>query len=271
MRLSFHSVGKLCSTVRFRRRIAHLDLSEVTFFTPFALVYLGMLLRHYNRLGIRFIVRFPLDPSAREYINRQQFWKRFNFNENAVRRESLRFPTATSLNDILDIQCSDYAGEEIGDRVKEMLIESRCDVSPTKVGLMISELVDNFTQHSNRSLAALAIQYYPRARSVTIAIGDCGIGIRASLCENPRHAWLADYPHHIAIQQALTPGVSRKMAGGIGFTDVLDGVADLRGVLRIATGDAYIVVRRGLRATYGYMNYHLPGVQLELVLPTERS
>jgi hypothetical protein len=271
MRLTFYSVGRLCSTLRIRRNAGYLDLSDVEFFTPFALVYLGMLLRHYESQGYGFNPRLPAHPEAREYLSRQNFWKRFKFSEETIRRERLRFPTSTSLNDILDIESSDYAGEEIGDRVKEMLIENGSAVSPTTVGSMVSELVDNFSQHSDRTLAALAVQYYPRLKRVRIAIGDCGIGIRASLIQNPEHSWLENYPHHVAIKHALTPGVSRKRQGGIGFTDVLDGIEELNGVLRISSGDAYITMRRRSRATYGPMRFNLPGVQLELVLPTRRS
>lgn len=182
-------------------------------------------------------------------------------------REKLhRFITRTSLNDIVDVEKHDNIADEICFQVKEILIATGSRLSPSTIALMISELVDNFAQHSKRNLAALALQYYPQPGNLMIAVGDCGVGIRSSLASNRKYAWLKKEPNYIAALEALKPGVSRKPQGGTGFTDVLDGVADLGGELRLATGDEYISVEKG-EANYGAMNFDLPGVQLEISLP----
>jgi hypothetical protein len=162
MNLSFYTIGRFCSQIRLTKPVSEIDLSAITFFSPFALVYLGMYLRHHNSLGYRFIVRPPEAEAAREYLARQQFWERFNFGEDTVKRESLhRFTTSTSLNDIIDIESDFNVGDEVGDKVRNILISNGLYLSPSKVGLMVGELVDNFAQHSGRNLAALALQYYP--------------------------------------------------------------------------------------------------------------
>lgn len=182
-------------------------------------------------------------------------------------REKLhRFITRTSLNDIVDVEKHDNIADEIAFQVKDILIATGSRLSPGTIALMISELVDNFAQHSKRNFAALALQYYPQPGTLMIAVGDCGVGIRSSLASNRKYAWLKDKPHYIAALEALKPGVSRKAQGGTGFTDVRDGVADLGGELRLATGDEYISVEKG-DASYGAMNFDLPGVQLEISLP----
>lgn len=267
MTLHFYNIGKLCSGIDLSQQKSIIDLSQVTFFSPFALIYLGMYLRLFNSLGHRFTVYLPTALAAREYLARQQFWDRFNFDPESATRERLRrFITSTSLNDIVDLEKHDYVADDICTQVKNILVATGCDISPSTVALMISELVDNFAQHSRKNLAALTLQYYPRIGSLRIAVGDCGIGIRKSLSSNRKYAWLAKMPHYRAALEALKPGVSRKAQGGTGFTDVLDGIADLGGQLRLATGDEYIMVRSG-KATYGPMNFNLPGVQLELFLP----
>jgi anti-sigma regulatory factor (Ser/Thr protein kinase) len=106
-----------------------------------------------------------------------------------VRRESLhRFTTSTSLNDIVDIESGHHIGDDVGDQVRNVLISNGLYRSPSQVGLMVGELADNFAQHSHRNLGALALQYYPRLGALRIAVADCGIGIRASLSENPKHS-----------------------------------------------------------------------------------
>jgi hypothetical protein len=182
-----------------------------------------------------------------------------------------RFTTSTSLNDIVDIEKLNYIGDDIGQKVRQVLISSDCYVSPDTVSLMVSEVVDNFAQHSGKNLAALALQYYPRLGVLKIGIADCGIGIKASLCENPDHSWLDSEPHHVCALEALKLGVSRKPPGqgGVGFVDVLDGIDELGGVLRLATGDEYITVRKK-QALWGQMKYDMPGVQIELSFPAGR-
>jgi hypothetical protein len=102
MELSFWTVDKFCDDVD--SSVAHpvVNLSQVTFFRPFAPVYLGMFLRHHNALGKSFQVTTPIDPRARTYIARQNFWQRFNFNPEVIEGERLyRFTTQTSLNEFL--------------------------------------------------------------------------------------------------------------------------------------------------------------------------
>lgn len=272
MNLNFYNIGKFCAGIRLNEREdSRIDLSSVSFFSPFALVYLGMYLRHHNSLGCRFIVQAPGEPAPRDYLATQQFWERFNFDEKTIKQEGLRrFTTSTSLNDIVDIENHAYIGDDIGEQVKRVLISNGYYGPVKQIALAVSELVDNFAQHSQRNLAALALQYFPRRGSMSLAIADCGVGIRASVSDNPKYRWLEKEPHHTAALEALKPGVSRKPEGGIGFVDVLDGVEEFGGQLRLATGDEYIIVRKR-RATYGPMHHNLPGVQIELLIPAGKK
>lgn len=265
--IDFRTVARFCAATDMSAHQPLINLSDVTFFTPFGLLYLGMFLRYYTSQGKGFLVNLPSNSKAREYLARQNFWERFNFDPQTINREALRrLTTSTSLNDIVDIECNDYIADDICERLRAVLIACDYPLSPDTVGLIVSELVDNFAQHSEKTLAALALQYYPKRRCLRVAIADCGIGIRNSLASNPKFKWVANEPHHVAVMEALKAGVSRKREGGMGFIDVLNGVNDLGGRLSLATGSNYVIVRQG-NAIIGDMGFTLPGVQIELFLP----
>ena len=59
MNLTFWNIGQRCAAVRLADEEPVIDLFDVTFITPFALIYLGMFLRHCNAHGKTFSVRAP--------------------------------------------------------------------------------------------------------------------------------------------------------------------------------------------------------------------
>lgn len=112
------------------------------------------------------------------------------------------------------------------------------------------------------------MQWYPRLGTVRLAIGDCGIGIRKSLSSSSRYAYLSNNPHYEAAWKAFGPGVSRSREGGFGLTTVMDNVGELGGTLVLATGDGYVRTSRARVSRYGSMRFELPGVQIEVRIPT---
>jgi hypothetical protein len=261
------------------RRLAHvnldaprplIDLSDATFFEPFALVYLGMYLRHFNSLGKAFDIDVPRAAAARDYLAQVNFWERFNFNPNIIKQENLRrFSSTTSFRDILDIERTNTVAEEIAENVQDIIRRNRIKIDADLMAVIVSELVDNFAQHSQRLLATCAMQYYPAIGRVVFAIGDCGIGIRESLASNPQYAFLADRPHREAAALAFDSSVSRKIEGGTGLTEVADAVMAEKGRLLLSTGDGYVKISNK-RKEIGRMAFNLPGVQIEVSL-YERS
>jgi hypothetical protein len=269
MNLTCSNIAHLCSQVDLTSDRPVIDLSQITFFEPFALIYLGMFLRHHNSHGRAFNLTAPASPQAREYMARQNFWARFNFTPEEIKKENLRrFTTSTSLNDIIDIEQRPYIAEDVGDAVLKLLVRNGVRVRAGIVAEMAAELVDNFAQHADRPLAACLVQYYPRSRRVAFAICDCGIGIRASLSSNPKYAHLAGLPHREAAMRAFEPLVSRKAEGGMGLTEVKESTLCLGGRVFLATGDAYVTIESA-NASVGRMGYELPGVQIELSFSQE--
>lgn len=264
MELSFVTVDNVCAAAISADEEPSIDLSRVTFFRPFALVYLGMFLRYHNSCGRNCCVVPPNNLLARNYLARQQFWERFNFSADVIEMENLRrFTTSTSLNDIVDIEKRDYIAEDIADGVKRVLRTNHVRVNSAEIAGLVCELVDNFSRHSERELAAFHMQYYPNRRQIALAFGDCGIGIRESLASNPTYAHLASRPHSEAALKAFEPLVSRASEGGTGLTEVKDGVMSLNGNMVFSTGNGYVRINNA-EIQYGEMMYDLPGVQIGL-------
>lgn len=267
MELNFFNVDQLCNSAKLIDDRLQVDLSRVSFFRPFALVYLGMFLRHHSSCGTSCILIHPNSPVPRNYLARQNFWERFNFHPDVIKEENLRrFTTSTSLNNIVDIEKREYVAEDIADAVKGILRKNSVRVNIAEIEVVVCELVENFARHSERTLAAFHMQYYPTRNHLVLAIGDCGVGIRASLATNPKYKTLLKRPHCEAALKSFEPLITRLPEGGTGLTDVKDVVTRLNGMMKLATGDGYVTITdKGVH--YGQMAYDLPGVQMELLFP----
>jgi hypothetical protein len=269
MNLTVENVAELCAHVRVADERPLIDLSDVSFFEPFALIYLGMFLRHFNARGKSFRVRPPVSSAAKGYLARQNFWQRFNFDPATIKQSVLRrFDSSTSLNDIVDVERRLGIEEEIAHRVREIVAHSRARLDLELLEETVAELVDNFRRHSRGPLAALATQWYPRIGELNIAVGDCGVGIRTSLSSNARYASLRKLPHYDAIRKAVQPGVSRTHEAGFGLSTVLDNVESTRGRIFLASGNGYVRKYGKSVARYGTMPFDLSGVQINIVIPT---
>lgn len=267
MELSFFNIDQLCNSTELTDDKLLIDLSRVAFVRPFALVYLGMFMRYHNSCGKGCVLIPPNSPIVRNYLARQNFWERFNFHPDTIKAENLRrFTTSTSLNDIIDIEKRTYIAEDIADAAKRLLRTNSVRVNTAEIEVIVCELVDNFARHSERTLAAFHMQYYPNRKHVVIAIGDCGIGIRASLATNPKYKSLMSYPHYEVALKSFEPLITRLPEGGTGLTDVKDGVIRLNGRMILSTGDGYVIMT-DTDIKYGQMAYDLPGVQIELMFP----
>ena len=56
MNLGFFNISQMCAKIDFNRQPTQptvIDLRDVSFIEPFAVFYLGMLLRHFNSNGVR--------------------------------------------------------------------------------------------------------------------------------------------------------------------------------------------------------------------------
>ena len=217
MNLTFTNIAGFCGDIDLAQPQPSVNMGTVTFIEPFALIYLGMFLRYHNRHGLYFRVSLPSSPQVRSYLSNQNFWERFNIATVPDGALVRRFNGSTSFNDIIDIEDGYYVAEDIGLKVFQLLRRNPIGAKARQVEVSISELVDNFSQHSEEQLAACAVQWYPNRERLVFAIGDCGIGIRRSLSKNERFRDVLGKDHREAAIKALEPGVGRRMEGGMGL------------------------------------------------------
>ncbi len=265
--LSFRNVDDLRASVDMNAPQPNIDLSGVTVFEPFALVYLGMFLRHHNSEGKLFSVTHPWDRRALAYLETQNFWNRFNFNPVGTGDTRLRrFTNSTSMNDIVDIERQRWIAEDVAEQVARVLVKNGPRIAVDAITEVASELVDNFDQHARHALAACSLQSYPQGNRVVFAIGDCGIGMRASLSSLQKYEYLSTRPHQQSILMAIEQQVTRKWEGGMGLTQVVETVVALGGRLFLSSGDGYVTVSPSGKFV-GTQAYDLTGVQIELSFP----
>ncbi|MFW6158544.1 MAG: hypothetical protein ACOC8E_04215 [Planctomycetota bacterium] len=270
------NIGGFCSAIDLAAERPTLNLSEIDWIDPFALIYLGMFLRYHNAKGRFFRFVQPEARAVRSYLARMRFYERFNFTDTVIDTEKLfRFEASTSLNDIVDIKKEPDVDERVAERVIDMVRGGGCSLhgDPGTLHVIVTELVNNFSRHSGQTLAAFMPQWFPQKGYLCLALGDCGLGIRRTLQRNPEYAYLAQKSDAAAIVLAFRPLVSCQgpALGGTGLADVRETVADADGLLFIASGRDYAMMDEAGHTRTGPVEHDLPGVQAEVRLPTDRG
>ena len=269
--LSFKTVPLLCSKLDLSGKRIPIDLSSFDFIEPFALIYLGLLMRYFNCRGKVFSLILPEDSKVQEYLSNQNFFERFKFDADTIENNRLlQELTATSLNDIIDIIKTPGIAENISDKVKSLLVSCKFGGDINEICILVAEVVDNFAQHSGETLGVFMVQYFPKLKKLSIAIGDCGIGFRASLCKNRDYAYLEKMPHYRAIAKAFEPLVSCIPGRGMGLSELRDEIIKSRGYLYCSSFDGYVRIDKKGKMYEGKMPFSLPGVKMEFGFPEKR-
>jgi hypothetical protein len=125
------------------------------------------------------------------------------------------------------------------------------------VGLM-GEAADNIFFHNFgrwpfRQFAGgiLMVQKWPKVNTIEVAVGDIGIGIRASLMEIEEYKNL--HTDEEAIRKALETNVTSRpqQRGGNGLPFILRTIqADLRGEMDIRSGNSHLRINGGTRCLF---------------------
>ncbi len=240
-----------------------IDLSEVTWIEQFAIVYLGMFLRHHNSSGKYFYVNMPA-PGVQTYLAGQKFWERFNFSPDIV--DNIKgHRRQTNLGDIIDLTPAQFLAEDVAEQIRELLARMDVVLPVEDVAEAVAELVDNFVQHALKPYGVITAQYYPTRHQLRVALADCGVGIKESLGESNKYPEIASMTHSEAIVKAFEPMVTRKTEGGMGFDYVRDIVTQHKGTLFLSSFDGSVYLDgRGTLYVLPPSPYSLPGVHAEL-------
>ncbi len=267
MNLTYSTVDSFCQRIIPNAKQPFIDMRDINFIEPYALIYLSLYIEWYNERGTYFEIIGPRSTRVKDYLSAQQFWGR---NRIDYKEQKSRFSLTnrTSFNDIIVLANESNTADDVSQNVLDVLSKNsvgrRADVG--LVAEFASELVDNFVQHSEEELAICALQLYPQLGRLDFAIGDSGIGIRSSLTRNPTFAHLRSSSHESAAIKAFEGNVSRRSEGGRGLTDAREYVNELDGQIFLSTGDGWVLWnRKGLAS--GSQAYDLSGVQVEVSIP----
>lgn len=130
------------------------------------------------------------------YMQRANYFSVLGIN---APEDFVRHDTSTRLLPISQIPIDELQAQpgEIATRAKELIL-SHVRLSKSvedNLNLSLGEIIDNVVQHSRASAPGIACaQYYRDAGGpfVEICVADCGIGIPASMAENPDYAGKSD-------------------------------------------------------------------------------
>ncbi len=128
------------------------------------------------------------------YMQRADYYSALGFDmpENFTRHD-----TSTRLLPVSKIPIDELEAEpnRIAGQLKTLIL-SHLKLSESvsdNMDLALGEIIDNVVQHSGASSPGVACaQYYPSDAYIEICVADCGVGIPASMAENPDYAGLSD-------------------------------------------------------------------------------
>lgn len=136
------------------------------------------------------------------------------------------------------------------------------------IEMMFDELMSNVAQHSRSPVGGfIHLQFYPHLRLWRISIADLGISIPTHVQYNPDIAKQVQNDAE-ALAKAVELGVSGnpQKHSGIGLYDVIDATQQLGGVVRIYSGSAMLVHRKGNQTT-ALCSHPYPGTILTIDWP----
>jgi hypothetical protein len=190
---------------------ANLDLANIAFVDAYALTGLACFVASAARDGLPVRVVLPVEPHVRSWLSRMH------------------------LGDVLEAFDVQVEGE-----VVNQLFEA--------TGELGANVVEHAGSPSGGFVAAQRYKAGTPGERIIVAVGDAGIGIRASL--RPRYGDMTD---DAAIRRAVQWHVSRvpEEGRGQGLPGVVDGVRGLGGTIWIRSGVALRRITRGRQTTVG--------------------
>lgn len=247
-----------------------LDLSGLRFVDPYGMVYLCLAARSLSRDFWDIDCVLPESGDVESYLTRMGVFR--SVGECVTLPRSTRTGKPAVENESLIEVCDISKREDVASAIE--LVESRVGAILEKelnysvreiTGFknVVAELCHNILDHSG-DRGVLAAQRYTSKEGrkfAMIAVGDLGMGIRASLAGRyDVSAW----SHGHAIGQAVKKAVSRDAARGLGLTVVRSICDDCDGSLHIRSGDSRVYFRGSRSRVYASAGF--AGTQLSITL-----
>lgn len=229
-----HSVGRAVRHLRpildlSEPTVVCLDLSDVTFISPASLALMVATMRRGRENGTIADASYIVPPSSEpvfNYLHRMDFLKVLFEKEAVTVVEPVTKHEATGLK-----ECEHFASEKGGRDVatalsKALQEEVETDlVAAASLQLCLIELAENVHFHADTPHGGFAAaQTFKNSKEIEVAIVDLGVGIAASLRQNPEHAHEAEddvAAINAAIRPLVTATPKRNSGYGLAFTRFL--------------------------------------------------
>jgi len=193
-----------------------IDFSSMGRIEPFTMVYVAKYIREFNRRN-KDTVFSCMGHQSKDYAANMAFFRAFGLKHgrepNCVDGNDRFVPyTILRVQTIVDEATKEWEAEqEVIERrsahLAEILAQQNSGLLVDALTFSIREIMRNVYEHSKSKSIEYCAQYWPYYSKVEIAIIDNGIGLKASLKNNP-HVQIEN--HSDAIQQALMPAISSK-------------------------------------------------------------
>lgn len=212
-----------------------IDLEEVSFVPPYALVSLACLVAQAHAAGLDVVCLAPKKFEVACYLSRCSLGAvledhGFNNPLPSVRHHSAGGRVLELTRVLPDDGC-----DELATMVFDW-VERETKGRATQLYWALLELGYNVEEHSGTQ-AYFCAQVFPGPRNIQFAFGDWGIGIRRSLA-NGGHEFDSDIE---AIDAAVTTGLTSKTGdGGVGLPNTLKAVRRLDGQFTVRSGRSHL-------------------------------
>jgi anti-sigma regulatory factor (Ser/Thr protein kinase) len=220
-----------------------LDMSRLLFLGPTSQAVLGAVFARAiarGHLADGSVAILPRAPHVSRYLQRMDVFREIlELPEDFERHEPQGFRPLCQYRS--DEECY-TVGYELVEAIREACDLGEKDPAALAIHVCLGELAENVIFHASSPLGGFAIaQAWKRRREVEVAIVDVGVGIRASLTQNPDYAHIAE--DAMAIETALEPMVTSTPDRNTGL-----GLSLTRYLLRRNGGN--LMVRSGRGAVY---------------------
>jgi hypothetical protein len=246
---------------------ANLDLARIAFVDAFALTGLACFVASAARDGLPVRVVLPEEPDVRSWLSRMHLGDVLEAFDVQVEGELPRVAEHDRRDALIELQRfrDAHGSDRLASFIWERLQGGADGEVVNQLFEATGELGANVVEHAGSpSGGFVAAQRYKAGspdERIIVAVGDAGIGIRASL--RPRYGDMTD---DAAIRRAVQWHVSRvpEEGRGQGLPGVVDGVRGLGGTVWIRSGVALRRITRGRQTTVGVSRLNGPIVGARL-------
>ena len=225
-----------------------INLKEVGFVTPYAILVLVMFLRSTVSHGIKIKIILPDSTDVLNYLERISFFVSIEncmveFDPSPEHLKSNKKHTSSSVIELTAIQKEENVTGIVNELADKLISAHSCKKSSVnRFSEIMIETFQNVTQHTNPSglptEGLAAVQVYKNDFQFVIA--DSGVGIRNSLMTNPRFSKI-EMTDTQAIEGVLKKGYTRIDTPGRG-----GGLQRVQEIAKVMAGEIFIRSNTGL-------------------------